>query len=606
MAFTLATFGNCSLEDEAGHAVHVPTLSLVMLAYLHDIGRPVTRRELASLFWPGRRVAAATNLRSTLRRLAKATFPDSLIITEGSRLSINSQALNCDLDFSRLTAPLERLQMAILAVARSFLPSYGEGTSALDIWVRDVRTRLAGSLRSEFMQLQPASSSDETRSELTRAAILLLEWDPNDDEVRKAVPSKSRGIRIESGTSTSAPNDISLRPPTAEHEGRGSAANPMPPRIALLPPETLHEAHRRGSLANALIEDLTIGLCASRAVSVVAPYTSERIRASKDKAAILEQHSVKYALDTKRSDDRLFVQLIFMPTDEVVWATRFQLEPYAISQERMLISDVIQRSIIGEVNARAPLASDFDERPEAYFAYLKGLQSLSTLTLPSIRKARRHFRDALDSERGFAAALAGISRTLTMEWLLTARDDSELLYHAEKHASAAIKENGKLAAAFKELGVSQLYMGKIDESLQALSEAEAISPHYADVLYSHADSLVHASNPKAALDKITSAIALNPLSPDPYFWTAAGASYFLGDYRQALSYITRMHDSNPASRLAAASWGMLGETAKARACRIRVLRSNPDFDLERWLKMVPHKERWQTELYREGLIKAGF
>lgn len=302
----------------------------------------------------------------------------------------------------------------------------------------------------------------------------------------------------------------------------------------------------------------------------------------------------------------MFVQLIYMPTDEIVWASRFQLDPLAISHGKASISDAIQQAIIDKINERRSIVSSFDERPKPYFDYLKGLQALSTLNLPAVRKARRYFKNALDGERGFAAALAGVSRTLTMEWLLTARNDPELLHHAERLARAAIDENRQLAGAFKELGVSQLYMGKIDESLHALGEAEAISPHYADVLYSHADTLVHASDPRSALAKIESAIELNPLSPDTYFWTAAGASFFLGDYQQALGYIGRMHDSNPASRLAAASWAMLGESAKARACRVRVLKNNPDFDLERWLKMIPHKERWQTELYREGLVKAGF
>ncbi len=99
---------------------------------------------------------------------------------------------------------------------------------------------------------------------------------------------------------------------------------------------------------------------------------------------------------------------------------------------------------------------------------------------------------------------------------------------------------------------------------------------------------------------------LNPISPDTYYWTAAGASYFLREYEQALAYINRMHDSGPAARLAAASLGMLGDAARAREYRMHVLRNNPDFNLERWLEMIPHRERWQTELYREGLTRAGF
>jgi tetratricopeptide (TPR) repeat protein len=139
-----------------------------------------------------------------------------------------------------------------------------------------------------------------------------------------------------------------------------------------------------------------------------------------------------------------------------------------------------------------------------------------------------------------------------------------------------------------------------------LSNAEDLSPHYADVICSHADSLTHGANPKAALAKVAMALDLNPLAPDYYYWTAAGASYFLGEYTEALAYLDRMREPGPASRLAAASWAMLGDAAKAKTYRLRALRDNPNFDLEAWLSMIPNKEKWQTEHYREGLLKAGF
>lgn len=607
MGFFLTTLGDCSLRDKAGHNLAVPGLALVFLAYLYDMGRPIGRRQLASLLWPDRGDAAATNMRSMLRRLSTVTDPiGTLIVANNSELSLAPEAMNCDLSLSQLTDPLQRLRAATDAVTLKFLPLYGEGASALDTWVRDVRTRLVGQLRTEFMQFQTLPDTQYDRSELRRAAVLLLECDPNDEDIRKAIssPVESDGLR------NKAPVRVYDKFGASAGSGQNGVITPAlvdaPPRIALLPPETLQDAQHYGSVANALIEDLTIGLCTSRSVSVVAPYTAERIRGSNDKAAILEKHSVMYALDTRRADGQLFVQLIFMPSDEVLWATRFELNPDEVALQKQAIAEAIQKSIFDKVGGRTSHIEDYQSRPQAYYAYLRGLQSLSRLDLPSIRKARRHFKQALDSEKGFSAARAGISRTLTMEWLLTARGDNELLQHAEQQATAAVAENDQFAGAFKELGVSQLYGGKIDESLAALSQAETLNPTYADVLYSHADSLVHASDPKAALDKIGNAIALNPLSPDTYLWTAAGASYFLGEYHQALDYIARMRDGTPASRLAAASWGMLGETAKARTCRMRVLKSNPDFDLERWLKMVPHKETWQTELYREGLIKAGF
>ncbi|WP_349010742.1 hypothetical protein [Rhizobium sp. RCAM05973] len=136
--------------------------------------------------------------------------------------------------------------------------------------------------------------------------------------------------------------------------------------------------------------------------------------------------------------------------------------------------------------------------------------------------------------------------------------------------------------------------------------AETLSPHYADVIADHADTLTHCSRPQLALEKISHAMELNPLSPDSYLWTAAGASYALGQFDKTVEYIERMVDSSLADRLSAASWAMLGDREKARFFVRRTRETNPDFDVDRWLSFLPVKEQWHKDMYREGLKKAGF
>lgn len=591
------------LASEDGNRMNVPSQALLMLAYLYDAKRPISRRDMAALLWPRNLQAAGANLRSTLLRLSNATFQSSkpLIYSASTDLILNLEMLRCDLDAAELVSGVTKLKELADAVAKNFLPAYGSGSGAVAAWVRDVRARLAEQLRGEFFKTLNAPFASQHRGELKRSAILLLDWDQADDEVRLALGDKiASRIQVVGETDSTAQNTLAHTATTLTPETR------VPPRIALLPPETLEASERTGSVANAVIEDLTISLCVDRSVSVVAPYTAEQIRSSSDKAGLLRQHDVVYALDTKKTENGLFAQLIFMPRDEIVWATRVQLDEDAITEHRNTIAAAIQSSIIERVGAFHRVVSDFSCKPQAYFAYLEGLQCLSRLTLPNVRRARKYFRQALEHERDFAAALAGIARTLTMEWVLTARGDSDLLIQAENMAANAIHGDNRFAGGFKELGVTQLYMGKIDDSLEALNNAENLSPHYADVICSHADSLTHGANPQAALVKVSNALDLNPLAPDYYYWTAAGASYLLGQYADALAYLDKMRDAGPASRLAAVSWAMMGNLAKAKAYRLRAVRDNPNFDLEVWLSMIPFKEKWQTEHYREGLLRAGF
>ncbi len=605
MVFRLATLGRCNLEDEVGDVINVPAQSLLLAAYLFDMDRPVQRRDVANLLWPGNTEIASTNLRSTLRRftLATAQAPAPLMTIDATSITLNRSVVTCDFDILALHTPLERLRAACSAVAMQFLPACGGGKTAFDTWVRDVRLRLVGILRSQFMDVLASRELQSLgNADLKRAAVLLLEADPHDHEVRRHLAA---GLTSEKAPPVAAfpatQSDSAPQRPLALPEK--SSAHP---RIALLPPLTSKEANRDGSIANALIEDLTIGLCSSRTLSVVAPYTAERIQASKDKAAVLEKHNVVYALDSRRTDTHLFLQLIFTPTEEIIWAERFELSPISVAAQRVEIGTAVQRALMSRIGLHQSAVGDFSSRPEAYFLYLKGLQSLSSISLPSIRRARKYFKEALEHGTNFAEAQAGMSRTLSMEWILTARGDDDLLAKAEEFASDAIKHSEVSASGFKELGVSRLFMGRIDESLDALSQAENLSPQYADVLCSHADSLIHSSDPASAMIKIRQAISLNPIVPDMYLWTAAGASYFLHQYQQALDYIGQMSNKRPAARLAAACCGMMGDIDKARALRVKVFEDNPSFDLERWLAVIPHKEPWQTEMYREGLKRAGF
>jgi tetratricopeptide (TPR) repeat protein len=439
---------------------------------------------------------------------------------------------------------------------------------------------------------------------LRSACVHLLELDPGDTAVREILQRVNHGASLHGS-----------RPPAkawflhgvGEAAAEASAPETAPlPRVALLPPAAFGSDPMLHAVSVGVIEDITIGLCALRSMTVVAPYTAERIREAADKAAFLERHGVTYALDCRMSDQGLFTQLIFLPSDEIVWAERFPISPAGLLQQRQDIACNVARAVTEQVEMGRAGHFDYLANPEAYYAYLGGLRHLSGLGLPEVRRARHDFRDALKHKQDFAPALSGIARTYATEWLLTARADGELLSLAERHAKDAIKSNEVLPTAHREVGVVKLYQGDLDESLAALDRAEQLSPHYADVLYSHADTLVHASRPGEALEKLGHAISLNPLAPDAYLWSAAGASYFLGKYEQAIGFAQDMKDKSPADRIVAASWAMLGDRKKARQHRMRALKVNPTFDVDKWLAVIPFKEQWQKDLYREGLKKAGF
>ncbi|GLR61620.1 peptide antibiotic resistance protein [Rhizobium leguminosarum bv. trifolii] len=612
----LQTFGDLRLIETNGDPVRYPIKGLLMMAHLYaGAGHELSRYELAQFLWNDVEAdLARLNLRKLLSRIretdgGRAEMPFDFTATT---VRLNTQVVSSDLDIFRAGgSPLERLNAIAELTQRGFIGNIKPATKLIDAWIRAQRDTQALQLRQALLDALPDAQKPGATRTISNAALQILERDPKDEQVRALLHRLSGSSSLNESLSN---GDDHARVQVKRSEAGGETPadieriSPMPlilPRLVLLPPTSKH-ADAGLALANALIEDVTIELCALRNISIVAPHTAGQIRRDSEKAAVVARHSIAYLLDTKLSEEGLFAQLVYFPTDEIIWANRFAMTPDILPRQRRLIAQQLTMSVARELAENEEERLRFEANPEAYHAYLVGSSLMSKLTLPHIRRARKAFKQSLSHKADFSPSFTGLARTFTSEWLVTAQGNNELLHLAEQNALRAIERDPASAAGHRELGVTKLYLGDVDASVAALHLAEELSPHFADVIYSHADTLVHASRPGDALAKIKKAISLNPIAPDAYLWCAAGASFFLEQYEEAIAYVEAMKDKAPAHRIAAASCAMIGDRKRALFHRQRAESINPVFDVEKWLAIVPFKEHWQKELYREGLLKAGF
>ncbi|MDQ1184058.1 hypothetical protein [Agrobacterium larrymoorei] len=651
MAFRLLTLGELRLLDPSGNAVAFPEKGLIILAYLFAHPQPAqSRAALSKLLWDAVEPAQAyTNMRKSLSRIdsRQQELGQQFVEITASDVKLNAEAMDCDiagLQAPTSSDPLIDLRALIGLFSHVFLENVDSTGAALSAWIGQQRAQHLSRLREALITAIPVVKSAQDIALVKDAALRIFQHDPDDEMiVCLLAETYSTEGRVEAfrniydGQKQKLWGDLTLGPdvhalnvvkkvfekqrslisiPQQGIEDRSRAKadaglkRPIP-RLVLLPPvESITRNLPFLPFADALIEDVTIALCSLTSVSVVAPYTAAQIGRHSDKANTIAQHSISYVLDTRLSgrgaQRSLFVQLVYFANDEVIWADRYDMDKDSLAVQRRQIARRISMAITGEIERNELAREYFEQIPAAYHHYLLGQRHLKNLGLPEIRRARKEFRTALNHAPYFAPALSGIARTYSREWLITARGDTELLKEAEKHANKAIAAGQDMVGGYRELGVAKMLLGAIDESVEALELAETLSPHYADVTADYADTLVHASKPGLALEKIEKAIELNPLSPDVYLWTAAGASYCLEEYEQALSYIKRMADSGLANRLSAASWAMIGDQKRAKSFVRKARETNPDFDVDTWLTAVPFKEQWQKDHYRDGLRKAGF
>jgi len=643
MAFVLKTFGRLQLVDEDGIAVTFPEKGLLLLAYLltTDEGS-ADRTTLASFLWgDANRDGALATLRKLISRMKarQAELEATIISSEGNLVTFDREALSSDILLSGAeedVEPFSRLQHLVKLMNQPFLGPIHSHSRQFQQWLAEREVRHIELLGTALRTASRVARSQKETELLRKAAVILFRTEPKDPETLQLLigifeaeeevasfrnhfeqrrNSILRGIAAR--TRSDDGNPISLGPISAPSKPSLETALPLDPqdmriaipRLVLLPPKNQSVKPQAGFLAASLVEDITIGFCAFNSLEVIAPYSAVQIgHHMETQKAFFERHRVNYILDTRISNTgdevTLFAQLIFFDQNQIVWAERFSLDHLDLVKDRRVVARQIALSVSSEIERHEALREDLN--PIAYHRYLVGRRHLVRLTLPNLRRARKEMKAALGASPDFAPALSSMARTYSKEWLLTARGDIELLQTAETLAKQATETRPDFADGYREFGVAKLLQGAFDESAEAMEVAESLAPHYADVIADYADTLVHCSLPAMALRKIERAIELNPLGPDTYFWTAAGANYALGEFEASLDYIGQMADPHLADRLSAANWAMLGRQDKARVFVRRFREGNPDFDVDKWLSAVPSKEQWHKDLYREGLKKAGF
>ncbi|MFK0165294.1 hypothetical protein [Rhizobium sp. NPDC090279] len=628
--FSLQAFGGLKLLNSDGCEVSFPEKGLLILIYLMlEPTSHASRSTIARLLWGDDNGSAQVNLRKLVSRIRgrQEALGRSFLRFSETIVELDAPPTTSDLPFSRSDdgSPLfARLKLLARTFEAEFLQAVDCQSVVFSHW-RDVQRHRHLSLLKEVLGAAAAQAHATDDIALVKEVVLLvLGLDPEDRDIHRILLRifdaegeiahfrrifEQRAARLASWSAhRHGISEILAEDAIPRHERHPGARTRVRIPLLLLP-----STERQGADydASSLVNDITIGFCALDSLEIVERRTAVRVgRVGERAVATFDQWDRSYILEMRLSvrDDGplLFLQLVDAASDEIIWAERISLGQSSPEERRQTVGRHIVLLLAGQIERREMMRSHFEETPAAHQRYLAGKRYLERLSVPNLQKARGELEAALRSSRHFAPALSSVARTYSKQWVLTSGSDAALLGEAENYAMQAIAARRDIADGYRELGMAKMFQKESDEGIEALKLAEALNPCHAGIIADHAEALLHSSRPDLALTKIESAFALNPVSPDTYLWTASVASYTLGRFEAALDYIGRMADARLADRISAASWAMLGDAERAGFFVRRVHKTNPDFDVERWVSVVPFKEQWQRDIYREGLRRAGF
>jgi tetratricopeptide (TPR) repeat protein len=149
------------------------------------------------------------------------------------------------------------------------------------------------------------------------------------------------------------------------------------------------------------------------------------------------------------------------------------------------------------------------------------------------------------------------------------------------------------------LGSTYAASGRPDLALASYNRALELNPNNSDVLATMAWTLTFSGQSKMAIEKVQTAMRLNPLYPEWYLWGLGIAYYGDKRYQDSADALERIKDQNSESlAFLAASNAALGKLEAAKARAKAILAMEPDFTIAKF------SERLATAdpNFRQGLL----
>ncbi|MBZ9656836.1 BTAD domain-containing putative transcriptional regulator [Phyllobacterium lublinensis] len=672
----LAVFGEATVSLGGQLVPRVPAnfLRIVVYLLLENENHSVSRGKLSQFFWSDTDQAhASMNLRQSLARIRKFQEQYGLNLVQGDATYVYLNLSQVKADLLRIDL-LDYINYArkgdiesVLGLCELYtgdlLAQNEPQNSDFDEWLDVERVRLRDDLITMLLSMvnKPVGVSIDEKRQCARKLIEIdpyqevgyrtlmqtasqlgliakvertfrectkklrddLDVEPEEETIElyqqllpKLSPATTRSLIIPpQPTGPVQGSGVEIQMPRgmrAENQIEQNKQAGLPRVMVLYMPH--NAADPMEQLAASLVDDITIGLCRLRTLSVVAPYTSTRVVAESSIDSfpgLSDQFGVNYAVDSKivRRDGFCFlsVKLVDVATQEIVWAEKQKFDYVLPEQQYRQLSIRIILSVVSVIEkTELDRYNKLFQDPNAYYWYLVGKREIDKFDLPKLRQARQSFKNALTASPDFVPALSGIARTMQKEWLMLARSEKDILLEGEQVAKRAAPADPDDERPLRELGTISMYLGKFEDSLEYFDQGESINPQHADLLADYADALTHYGWLDQAVEKINQAIAHNPLAPDYYYWVGGGALHNLERHSEALALLQQMQNPRAAARLIAACWAMLGEREKATEYRQYALEDNPTFKIDDWIKGLGVRLPEQRKRYEASLREAGF
>jgi TolB-like protein/Flp pilus assembly protein TadD/predicted Ser/Thr protein kinase len=370
---------------------------------------------------------------------------------------------------------------------------------------REMRYQSAAELRADLKRIQRAADSGRTSSVATPA---------------QAGPKTTRGILFAGLVVLvllAAMGGIAWY---EKHSPAQSAT--IKPSVAVLPLQNLSTEPDSAYFSDGMTDEITTKLSKIQGIDVTSHSSVAALKtADKGAAEIGKALGVRYLLEgsVRKAGDqvRINVHLIDSTTGFQVWADDFvgEMKDVFLLQEQTALKIASSLNLKLSPQEQQAIQHRYTQNPQAYDAYLRGQALTEHPDDPEkLEAARRYFEDALQSDKDYAPALAGLAWVEGQIYRNLDPNPSHL-QRAEEFAQRALAIDPRLAESHLALGTVDADKYDYASAAREFRTAVDLDPNnaYAWDLLSWA--LGYEQPPEAAAAEKASRECLR-LEPSPY------------------------------------------------------------------------------------------
>jgi adenylate cyclase len=570
----LRTLGGLSVYkgEEAQSGAGSQRKALALLALLAAAGPyGLSRDKLLAYLWPespaDRATHRLTQLMYSLRRDLEA---DDLFLGS-TDLRLNTRIITTDL--SDFTAALEAgdFERATAAYGGPFLDGFFLSDSAeFDQWVEQERLRLAQRHASAVESLARAATARGDLAATVDWWRQLSQADPLNAritigymEALSAAGDRAGALRFGRSHEALLRSELDAEPDPSVvavvERLRRPAMVPAAPAIAVLPFVNLTPERENEYFSDGMTEELTNALAQVPGLRVVARTSAFAFKGKDlDARQIAERLGVTALVEgsVRKIGDRirLVAQLINAADGCHLWSETYDrtlADVFALQEE-------LSRAIVAALPVPAATIPRTLVRPptralDAYTLYLRGRYAALKRTVEGFALGIEYFEQALEKDRGYALAHAGLAECWVLRGFKEFGDlpETEAMPRGKAAALEALRLDPRLSQAHTWLGaVHFLYDWDWAAAEAEFRRAIQLQPEnaYAELWY--AIFLAMMGRHDESLRRAHHAATLDPLAL-PVQLTVGRCYYFARRYPEALGAVQGILEVEPGHRLAA-------------------------------------------------------